>query len=135
MTLNYDASIEAPNPGEDCISPVPGRFFTPRVSVRIITESSIWYLVPNYETPGGTYLRSPKIETNRPPTPSIGGRLDDGRWLHYEYALWSQSDLEEGEIRLNIKPIIGPAKGVGILTGVILEVTACTEVSSLVPTS
>jgi hypothetical protein len=120
--LRYDGLLEGGSEVEHV--PAAGDMFSPKRSVRIETERSLWWIVPN-EAGGGWYLRTGKSEAGRERVVSIEGRLDDGRWVGYEHATWSNEGLEEpSELRLHILPLVGPKDGYGIVTGVVTKVQA-----------
>ena len=101
-----------------------GDAFTPLTLTRVVTESSVWLLLPEISGGGGKYLRMPRDEAPRYRTHSPWDRLEDGEWLEYEYARWTSRGLHPGEFRLNIKPVAGPPNGYGIVTGKVCEVDA-----------
>jgi hypothetical protein len=96
--------------------------FIPLSLTRVVTESSVWLLDPVGIDGAGRYLRMPRDEAPRCRTHSAWDRLEDGKWLEYEYARWTSRGLRPGEFRLNIKPVIGPPLGYGIETGRICEI-------------
>jgi hypothetical protein len=99
-----------------------GDSFAPLTLARVVTESSVWLLLPDVLNVGGKYLRMPRDEAPRYRTHSPWDRLHDGEWLEYEYARWTNTGLYPGEFRLNIKPVTGPPDGYGIVTGKVCEV-------------
>lgn len=118
----YDSRHESNEDAAPTI-PVVGELFLPNQSVYVTTESSIWTFLPDPSSNGGFYVRSPKGEGPRPPALSISGRLDDDTWHEYTFAHWSNAHLPAGQVRLQVKPAVGPATGFGVLTGVVLEIT------------
>lgn len=83
--------------------------------LRIETESSIWFVTAE------RYQRLPREEQPRPATRSIDGRLADGGWHGLRRCWWRFHD--DGERQLRLLPEVGPADGVGVVTGVVLDVT------------
>ena len=116
-----DATEHATVPTTDrTATPVAGDPFTPDTVTQVTTERSVWLFRPDRSATGGAYLRMPRTEAPRPATFSDWDRLEDGTWLAYEYARWTDRGLAPGELRLNIKPVIGPVDGVGIFTGCVV---------------
>jgi hypothetical protein len=99
-----------------------GDEFAPLTLVRVVTASSVWLLLPD-SSGGGKYLRMPRDEAPRPGVEAVGNRLDDGKWVEYEYAKWTSRGLYPGEFRLNIKPRIGPPDGYGVVTGKVCSIS------------
>lgn len=106
---------------ENLPAPVDAEPFVPNTPVELETESSLWLIVPDSPTTGH-YLRTPKDATPRPQTYSIGDRLHDETWHAYERLTWTSWAMPAGQIRLNIKPMVGPPDGIGIMTGIVLSV-------------
>lgn len=88
--------------------------FEPLGIVRVTTESSIWLLTPE------RYLRLPRQERPRPPVVSIESRLADGTWHGLRRCWWRIH--ADGVRQLRLLPEVGPADGVGVVTGVIVAV-------------
>jgi hypothetical protein len=82
--------------------------------LRIETESSIWLVTAE------RYQRLPRDEQPRPATHSVDGRLADGAW-HGFRRCWGRIH-HDGERQLRLLPDVGPADGVGVVTGVVLAV-------------
>jgi hypothetical protein len=83
--------------------------------LRIETESSIWFVTDE------RYQRLPRQEQPRPATRSVDGRLADGDWHGLQRCWWRIH--ADGERQLRLLPKVGPADGVGVVTGVVLGVT------------
>lgn len=83
-------------------------------SLIIFTERSNWSL---YD---GIYIRSPRNDRNGMEDltiqNAIDGRLDDNTEHQYKYARWIKFGEEW---KINIKPVVGPIDGYGILTGIV----------------
>lgn len=88
--------------------------FEPIGIVRVTTESSIWLVTPE------RYQRLPREERPRPPVVSIEGRLADGEWHGLRRCWWRVH--ADGERQMRLLPEVGPANGVGVVTGVIIAV-------------
>ena len=63
------------------------------VELRIVTESSIWLVRPD------AYLRLPRAEAPRGPTPDIDGATEDGRW-HAHAGAWLLDDHDTQRLRV-----------------------------------
>jgi hypothetical protein len=96
-----------------------GRFIEEEIHpggvLRVETESSIWFVTAE------RYQRLPRQEQPRPPTRSVDGRLADGDWHGLRRCWWRIHD--DGERQMRLLPDVGPADGVGVVTGVVLAVT------------
>jgi hypothetical protein len=83
--------------------------------LRIETKSSVWFVT------AAQYRRLPREEQPRPATRSVDGRLADGDWHGFRRCWWRIHD--DGERQMRLLPDIGPADGVGVVTGVVRAVT------------
>ena len=88
--------------------------FEPLGVVRVTTESSIWFVTAE------RYQRLPREERPRPRLHSIENRLADGTWHGLRRCWWRVHD--DGDRQMRILPEAGAADGIGIVTGVIVEV-------------
>ncbi len=88
--------------------------FQPVGIVCVTTERSIWFVTAE------GYQRLPHEERPRPAVHSIEGRLADGEWHGLRQSWWRAH--EDGERQMRLLPEVGPADGVGIVTGVIVAV-------------
>ena len=79
----------------------------------VTTRGSRWWIRPD------SYLRLPLDETPRPPTPSVGGRLDDGIWHGHRSVFVVEQPCC---VRLRIFPVVGPAHGDGVFTSALVAV-------------
>jgi len=83
--------------------------------LRVETESSIWFVTPE------RYQRLPREERPRPEVRSIEHRLADGEWHRLRRCWWRVH--HDGARQMRLLPEVGPADGVGVITGVIVAVT------------
>lgn len=84
--------------------------------LRVETENSIRFVT------SARYQRLPREERPRPAVRSIEQRLADGEWHGLRRCWWRLHDDRVRQMRL--LPEVGPADGVGVVTGVIVAVTA-----------
>lgn len=89
--------------------------FQPVGVVRVRTESSIWLLAP------GRYQRLPKEEQPRSTPASTFRRLDDAVWHDMRRSWWLT--YADGRRALRILPVAGPSEGLGVVSGLIVEVS------------
>jgi hypothetical protein len=82
--------------------------------LRIETENSIWFVTSE------RYQRLPREERPRPAVRSIEQRLADGEWHRLRRCWWRVHD--DGARQIRLLPEVGPASGVGVVTGVIVAV-------------
>lgn len=80
--------------------------------LRIETESSIWFVTAE------RYQRLPREEQPRTATRSVDSRLADGEWHGVRRCWWRIHG--DGERQMWPPPDVGPADGVGVVTGVVL---------------
>jgi len=83
--------------------------------LRVETESSVWFVTSE------RYQRLPREERPRAEVRSIEHRLADGVW-HRLRRCWRRIH-GDGEWQLRMLPEVGPADGVGVVTGVVRAVT------------
>lgn len=83
--------------------------------LRVETESSIWFVTPE------RYQRLPREERPRPQVRSIEHRLADGEWHRLRRCWWRVH--HDGSRQMRLLPEVGPADGVGVVTGVVVAVT------------
>lgn len=83
--------------------------------LRVETESSIWFVTPE------RYQRLPREERPRPEVRSIEHRLADGEWHRLRRCWWRVH--HDGSRHVRLLPEVGPADGVGVVTGVVVAVT------------
>ena len=83
--------------------------------LRVETENSIWFVAPE------RYQRLPREERPRPEIRSIERRLADGEWHLLRRCWWRVH--HDGARQMRLLPEVGPADGVGVITGVIVAVT------------
>ena len=95
--------------------------------LRVETESSIWFVTAE------RYQRLPREERPRPAVRSIERRLADGEWHRLRRCWWRVH--HDGARQMRLLSEVGPADGVGVITGVIVAVsgswTAVVSQSSL----
>lgn len=89
--------------------------FAPVGLVRVRTESSIW-LVDRAQ-----YQRLPLEEQPRDAPPSDLRRLDDAVWHGMRRCWWVTYPDDRRALR--ILPVTGPVDGVGVVSGLIVEVS------------
>ena len=82
--------------------------------LRVETERSIWFVTAD------RYQRLPREERPRPAVRSIEDRLADGEWHDLRRCWWRVHD--DGDRQMRLLPAVGPADGVGVVTGVIIAV-------------
>ncbi len=88
--------------------------FQPVGIVRVVTESSIWFVTAD------RYQRLPREGRPRPQPFSIERRLADGEWHGLRRCWWRVHD--DGERQMRLLPVVGPVDGVGVVTGIIVAV-------------
>lgn len=88
--------------------------FVPIGLVRVTTESSIWLVTE------GCYRRMPRTERVRRLTITQSRRLTD-LVEHPWRRCWWRTDIA-GDQRLRILPVAGDPDGVGVVSGVIVDV-------------
>ena len=88
--------------------------FEPVGTMRVTTESSIWFVMPN------RYQRMPLEERPRAPVVSVEGRLADGEWHRLRRCWWRVH--ADGERQLRLLPEARPVDGIGVVTGVVVAV-------------
>lgn len=95
--------------------------------LRVETENSIWFVTSE------RYQRLPLEERPRPAVRSIEHRLADAEWHRLRRCWWRVHD--DGARQMRLLPDVGPADGVGVVTGLIVAVvgdwTAVVSESSL----
>jgi hypothetical protein len=95
--------------------------------LRVETESSSWFVTSE------RYQRLPREERPRPEVRSIEHRLADGEWHRLRRCWWRVH--HDGARQMRLLPEVGPADGVGVVTGVVVAVagrwTAVASESSL----
>lgn len=96
--------------------------FEPVGVVRVRTESSIWLLTP------GCYQRLPKEEQPRPAPASTYQRLEDAVWHDMRRCWWVT--YGDGRRALRILPAAGPPDGLGVISGLIVEVSGACDLPS-----
>lgn len=84
-------------------------------ALRVETESSIWFVTAE------RYQRRPREERPRPAVRSIEDRLVDGECHGLRRCWWRVH--HDGDRQMRLLREVGPADGVGVLTGVIVAVT------------
>lgn len=89
--------------------------FAPVGLVRVGTESSIWLVSPD------KYQRLPHEEQPRAAPPSDLRRLDDAVWHGMRRCWWVTYPDDRRALR--ILPVVGPADGLGVVSGIIVEVS------------
>jgi hypothetical protein len=89
--------------------------FAPVGLVRVRTESSIWLIGPS------KYHRLPQEERPRATPPSDERRLDDAVWHGMRRCWWIT--YPDGRQALRILPIAGPPEGLGVVSGLIVEIS------------
>lgn len=82
--------------------------------LRVETEKSIWFVTSE------RYQRLPRQERPRPEVRSIEHRLADGAWHRLRRCWWRVHD--DGARQMRLLPDVGPADGVGVVTGLIVAV-------------
>lgn len=82
--------------------------------LRVETENSIWFVTSE------RYQRLPREERPRPAVRSIERRLADGEWHGLRRSWWRVH--HDGARQMRLLPEVGPADGVGVITGVIVAV-------------
>lgn len=92
----------------------PPQPLTIHTELRVTTENSIWLIRPH------TYLRLPRTEAPRPPTPDIDGATLDARW-HPHKGIWLHQVHDNRWLR--ILPTGRPPHADGITTGLIETIT------------
>jgi hypothetical protein len=88
--------------------------FEPVGLLRVETERSVWFVS------GDRYQRIPREERPRAPERCIDGRLTDAQWHGLRRCWWREHT--DGEVQLRLLPTVGPESGVGVVTGVVVEV-------------
>lgn len=88
--------------------------FEPVGVVRVHTESSIWLLTP------GRCQRLPREERPGVTPASTYRRLDDAKWHEMRRCWWVT--YADGRRSLRILPAAGPPEGLGVVSGLIVEV-------------
>ena len=83
--------------------------------LRVETENSIWFVTSE------RYQRLPREERRRPAVRSIEHRLADGDWHGLRRCWWRIH--HDGARQMRLLPDVGPADGVGVITGLIVAVT------------
>lgn len=95
--------------------------------LRVETENSIWFVTSE------RYQRLSREERPRPAVRSIEHRLADAAWHRLHRCWWRVHD--DGARQMRLLPEVGPADGVGVVTGLIVAVvgdwTAVVSESSL----